>query len=108
MNANMTIGEALAAVSRGERLPREIAEQYRISQHYTRPISEPKTKQDGLANALQMAINQIEAGNASEALLQLVNLLDDVCAESNPYLIGEKPARRKSKRADYRGNVNTD
>jgi hypothetical protein len=76
--------------------------------YYTREIKTPQTKQDGLANALQMAINQIEAGNSNEALLQLVDLLDDVCAESNPYLIGSKPPRRKSKRADYRGDVNTD
>ena len=77
-----------------------------MSLHYSRTIEQPATKQDGLANAVQIIINCIEAGDNHEALMQAVNLLDDVRSASNPYLIG---ATKKRKTApEYRGTVNVD
>lgn len=45
---------------------------------YSRPIEMPATKRDGLANFVQMIINEIEAGNAREALLKAVDLHQDI------------------------------
>lgn len=46
--------------------------------HYSRDIEMPTTKRDGLANFVQIVINKIEAGEHREALLQAVDLLEDV------------------------------
>ena len=43
---------------------------------YSRKIEEPKTRLDGWVNHVQMVINQMEAGDAREALLTAVDLLD--------------------------------
>lgn len=45
---------------------------------YTRPIEMPATKRDGLLNFVQMIVNEIEAGNAREALLKAVDLHQDI------------------------------
>lgn len=45
---------------------------------YSREITMPTTKREGLENFIQMIINQIEAGNSQEALLKAVDLLQDV------------------------------
>jgi hypothetical protein len=75
--------------------------------HYSRPLTMPQNKREGLANAVQIIINVLEAGDAHEALMQAVNLLDDVRSNSNPYELGVyKP--RKKKENNYRGNVNVD
>jgi hypothetical protein len=74
--------------------------------NYSKPLSMPMTTQEGLANAIQMAINQIEAGDSREAVYTLVNLLDDVASKSNPYNIGR--VARKAKPNNYRGTVNVD
>lgn len=67
---------------------------------------EPKTKQDGLANALKMAFNHLAADDIRECGLQLQNIIDDVISKSNPYHIGGKP--RLPKENNYRGDVNVD
>ena len=46
--------------------------------YYTRDIEMPKTKRDGLANFVQLIINSAEAGDAREAMLKGVDLLDDI------------------------------
>ena len=74
--------------------------------NYTCEIKLPTTKREGLANAIQMAINLIEAGNSVEAVYALVNLKDDVISKANPYEIGGKPRRKKV--SEYRGDTNTD
>lgn len=56
--------------------------------YYTAPLTMPKTKREGLANAVQMIINAAEAGDSREAMLLAVNLLDDITSESNPYKLG--------------------
>ncbi len=74
---------------------------------YTAPLNkEPKTKQEGLSNALQMIINAIEAGENREALLLAVGTLDDVASKSNPYRIGS--AQKRKPASNYMGDVNTD
>lgn len=73
---------------------------------YSNEIATPVTKQDALANAVQMIINQIEDGDSYEALMIAVNLLDDVRSKSNPYRIGKAAARKPA--SQYRGTVNVD
>lgn len=46
--------------------------------YYSREISLPKTKRDGLENFLQIIINKLEAGANNDALLATVDLLQDV------------------------------
>lgn len=77
-----------------------------MTTYYSREIELPKTKQDAMANAIQFIINNIEAGKSQEALLQAVNLLDDVRCKSNPYRIGQTKARKPA--SQYRGTVNVD
>lgn len=48
------------------------------SANYSQDVTKPKNKTDGLANFVQMAINEIEAGNIREALLKLVDLKNDI------------------------------
>lgn len=45
---------------------------------YTREVTMPKTRREGLANFVQIIINYIEAGDSREALLHAVALLDDI------------------------------
>lgn len=61
---------------------------------YSRPLITPQTTQDGLANCLQAIINYLEAGDTNEAILQAVDLLDDVRSKANPYRIGLAKARK--------------
>lgn len=53
--------------------------------YYSRPVTMPKNKRQGLSNAVQMIINQLENGDTREGLLQAVNLLDDINSNANPY-----------------------
>jgi hypothetical protein len=46
--------------------------------YYSRKIEMPKTKREGLENFVQMIINRLEAGENQEALLQAVDLVNDV------------------------------
>jgi hypothetical protein len=46
--------------------------------YYSRKIEMPKTKREGLENFVQMIINRLEAGENQEALLQAVDLINDV------------------------------
>lgn len=78
-----------------------------MSTYYSRELKTPANMREGLANAVQSIINNLEAGNPGEALYQAVDLLDDVRSESNPYRI-DAPPKRKSKRSEYRGTVNVD
>jgi len=45
---------------------------------YALNIEMPKNMQEGLANFIQMIINDLEAGDAREALLKAVDLRQDV------------------------------
>jgi hypothetical protein len=74
--------------------------------HYSKALTTPTTRQEGLANAIQLAINHIEAGKPGEALLGLVDLLDDVSSRSNPYRIGR--GRERARPSTFRGTVNVD
>jgi len=46
--------------------------------YYSEDIKTPKGKQEGLANFVQMIINDLEAGDAGEALLKAVDLKNDI------------------------------
>lgn len=46
--------------------------------YYTKKIEMPATKRDGLANFVQIIINNIEAGDARNALLAAVDLHQDI------------------------------
>lgn len=46
--------------------------------YYSREITMPKTKKEGLCNFVQMVINRLEAGQHEEALLTAVDLLQDL------------------------------
>lgn len=45
--------------------------------HYSRQVTMPKTRREGLRNFVQMIINDIEAENYQEALLRAVDLCDE-------------------------------
>jgi hypothetical protein len=49
-----------------------------MTKHYTRKIEVPANKRDGLANFVQIIINQIEAGDIENALLSAVDLHEDI------------------------------
>ena len=49
--------------------------------YYSEDIKIPKTKRDGLANLVQMIINDLEAGDAREALLKAVDLKNDITSK---------------------------
>ena len=53
--------------------------------YYSREITAPKTKRDGLLNFMQMIINAAEAGNAERALMLAVDLQSDLAGSANPY-----------------------
>ncbi len=61
-------------------------------------IETPATKREGLANAVKMAINALDAGDVREAFLQMEGILDDVMGESNPYNIDPQAKTPKAKR----------
>ena len=46
--------------------------------YYSREITKPATRKDGLCNYVQMIINRLEAGDTREALMTAVGLLDDL------------------------------
>jgi hypothetical protein len=46
--------------------------------HYSREITMPATRKEGLCNYVQMIINRIEAGDMHEAIMTAVGLLDDL------------------------------
>jgi hypothetical protein len=52
-------------------------------------ITMPKTKQQGLANFVQMIINDLESKNYREALLKAVDLWNDVQGEHPIYQVKE-------------------
>jgi hypothetical protein len=91
-------------------LPARIAakrERAEARKAYSRPLTVPATKQEGLANKLQLIINCIEGGDHHEALMQAVDLLDDVRCKSNPYRIGNS-RERHSKPVSLAGCGNID
>jgi hypothetical protein len=45
---------------------------------YSHQVTMPKTKRDGLANFVQLIVNDIERGDTREALLRAVDLLQDI------------------------------
>ncbi len=75
---------------------------------YSKLIEMPKTTKEGLANFIQMAINQIENGDTTEAVYTLVGLLDDVRGKANPYGIPNNHKRKVRPNDNYRGTVNVD
>lgn len=75
--------------------------------YYTRPVTTPKNMQEGLANAVQLVINAIEAGEYQDALLLAVDLHGDIASKANPYRV-EAGKKRASRKMEYRGTVNVD
>ena len=66
--------------------------------HYSRQIEMPKTKRDGLANFVQMIINSAEAGDAQEALLKAVDLLEDIrCGLYDDAMVDDRARRVQAK-----------
>lgn len=53
--------------------------------YYSREITAPKTKKEGLLNFMQMIINAAEAGDAKQALMLAVDLQSDLASSVNPY-----------------------
>lgn len=49
-----------------------------MSEYYTQNIEMPNDLQQGLANFVQMIINDIESGDEREALLKAVDLHNDI------------------------------
>ena len=80
--------------------------------YYSRQITEPATRLEGITNHLQMVINRLEAGDEREALLTAVDLLDrlsgyegrEMFPENKPDLntmpISEHLAAMKATKAD--------
>jgi hypothetical protein len=65
----------------------------------SRALEMPKTKRDGLANFIQMIINAQERGDHREALLQAVDLLEDVnCGLYDTAMIDDR-AQKTQERA---------
>jgi hypothetical protein len=53
---------------------------------YAKTVIIPKNKREGLANAVQLAINElVDTDKRESALLRLVDLWNDITSESNPY-----------------------
>ena len=52
---------------------------------YAREVKMPRTSHEGFSNFVQLIINQLEAGNTREGLLQAVDLLDCIESSGNPY-----------------------
>lgn len=46
--------------------------------YYSRLITEPKNRREGICNHLQMIINHLERGDSRDALLQAVDLQDAI------------------------------
>jgi hypothetical protein len=59
----------------------------RLSRCYYQEIKEPRNMQEGLANFVQMIINELEAGNHREALLKAVDLLNDLIGKEPVYKV---------------------
>jgi hypothetical protein len=55
--------------------------------HYAAPVEKPKTMRRGLINAVQMAINSAALLDPRESVLKLVDLIDDLASNANPYRI---------------------
>ena len=49
--------------------------------YYSEEIKKPKNMQEGLANFVQMIVNELEAGNEREALLMAVDLKNDITSK---------------------------
>src|SRR5436190_22870521 len=77
-----------------------------VAAGYVAEIKTPANKREGMANAVQMMINRLAAGDANEVAYMLVNLLDDINSKSNPCNIGRVERARKID--TYRGTVNVD
>lgn len=56
-----------------------------MKKHYTAEINPPRSTLEGLANYVQMIINEIEAGNTREALMKAVDLRQDLDSNASPY-----------------------
>lgn len=64
--------------------------------HYSQDIKMPANKQQGLANFVQMIINQLERGETQEALPTAVDLLNDVNSAASPYKVVEDAGAKLS------------
>lgn len=52
---------------------------------YSLPITEPKTRKEGLLNFVQMIINAAERGDVQEAIYLAVDLKDTLAGNANPF-----------------------
>lgn len=80
----------VAAVEALEAAAKVAKEQQESLAYYAAPVEKPKSMRRGLMNAVQMAINAAAEDDSRECVLQLVNLLDDLGSNSNPYRIEGK------------------
>jgi hypothetical protein len=53
--------------------------------YYSRKIEMPKTRKEGLLNAIQLIINAAERGDSREAMLLAVDLKDTIDGNANPW-----------------------
>lgn len=56
-----------------------------VAAGYSLPITEPRTRKDGLLNFVQMIINAAERGDVREAILLAVDLKDTIAGDANPF-----------------------
>lgn len=80
---NEEMQEKLAKIMEAKDMP---------DKYYSRPIEKPKTAQQGIMNFVQMIINNLEAGETRAALLQAVDLLEDLRTEIYQVTIDRSPA----------------
>jgi hypothetical protein len=80
----------VAAISKLELVRKEARQSQLDLAYYAAPVEKPANMRRGLMNAVQMAINVAAQGDVRECVLQLVNLLDDLGSNSNPYRIEGK------------------
>ena len=81
----------VAAIRKLEGVAAEQRTMQRELAFYARPVEKPHSMRRGLMNAVQMATNHATQGAVRECVLQLVDLLDDLVSESNPYRVEGKP-----------------
>lgn len=68
--------------------------------YYSREITEPANRREGIGNHLQMIINRLEAGDSREAMLQAVDLLDAIRSspDDKTFTIAAGGKRRRGKK----------
>ena len=71
-------------------------EELKPAGYYSRPVTMPKTKREGLCNAVQMIINALETDQTQSPLFAAVDLLTDLACKPNPYNVPGPAVTRAS------------